>query len=252
PTLIPGVGASLATTPRRAVGEMLYHAGHGRAWSECLLPVDLALAEASSALRSIVGDFLADSVPDPGLRPALVEVADSMRSLARPVALPLVPAERDVDPEAALTARLRATAGHPPCRSSREPAVPGAVADGRLLHPATGDATAVGPHREGEGESENSRAKSSSAAETLRAASRRRRRRRTPSRVLRWPAFGGAMRAGADRLAGFRTRTALITAGACVTLIGGGLVWGMWPEAEATSEESADGQAAEQIGRAHV
>ena len=249
PTLVPGVGASLATTPRRAVGEMLYHAGHGRPWSECLLPVDLALAEASAALRTTVGGFLGDSVPDPGLRPALAEVADSMRSLARPAPLPLVPAERDVDPEAALTARLRATAGHPPSRGRGESAVPGAVADGRRLQPATGDATAGRPRPGGEGEAENSRARSSSAAETLRAASRRRRRRRTPSRVLRWPAIRRAMRAGAGRLAGFRTRTALITAGACVTLIGGGLVWGMWPDAEATSEESADGQAAEHEAR---
>src|SRR5699024_10960833 len=155
-----------------------------RPWSECLLPVDLALAEASAALRTTVGGFLGDSVPDPGLRPALAEVADSMRSLARPAPLPLVPAERDVDPEAALTARLRATVGHPPSRGRGGSAVPGA--DGRRLQPATGDATAGRPRPGGEGEAENSRARSSSAAETLRAASRRRRRRRTPSRVLRW------------------------------------------------------------------
>lgn len=34
-----------------------------------------------------------------------------------------------------------------------------------------------------------------------------------------------------------------------MTLIGGGLVWGMWPDAEATSEASADGQAAEHEAR---
>src|SRR5699024_3589761 len=79
PTLIPGVGAALAATPRRAVGEMLYHAGHGRPWSECLLPVILALAEASDALRSTVGGFLGVYVHDPGPRPVLDEVADSLR-----------------------------------------------------------------------------------------------------------------------------------------------------------------------------
>ena len=249
PTLIPGVGAALAATPRRAVGEMLYHAGHGRPWSECLLPVNLALAEASSALRSIVGEFLADSVPDPGLRQALAEVADSMRRLAPPAALPLVPADRDVDPEAALTARLRATAGHPPSRGSGESAVAGAAADGRMLLSAPAGAAVVGSLAGGERAPESSRAKPSSATETLRAASRRRRRRTVPSRVLRPPVIGSAMRTGAGLLAGLRTRTALITAGVCVTLIGGGLVWGMWPDAEATGEGAADHQAAEHEAR---
>src|SRR5699024_2027671 len=174
----------------------------------------------------------------------------SMRRLAPPAALPLVPADRDVDPEAALTARLRATAGHPPSRGSGESAVAGAAADGRRLQPATGDATPGRPRPGGEGEAENSRARSSSAAETLRAASRRRRRRRrTPSRVLRPPVIGSAMRTGAGLLAGLRTRTALITAGVCVTLIGGGLVWGMWPDAEATGEGAADDEEGEPEAR---
>src|SRR5699024_7386620 len=154
------------------------------------------------------------------LRQALAEVADSMRRLAPPAALPLVPADRDVDPEAALTARLRAPAGHPPSRGSGEPA--GAAADGRMLLSAPAAAAVVGSLAGGEGAPESSRAKPSSATETLRAASRRRRRRTVPSRVLRPPVIGSAMRVGAGLLAGLRTRTALITAGVCVTLIGGG------------------------------
>src|SRR5699024_10630287 len=98
-------------------------------------------------------------------------------------------------------------------------------------------------------EAENSRARSSSAAATLRAAGRRRRRRSTPSRVLRWPAIKRPTRAEAGRLAGCRTRTARITAGACVTLIGGAPDRGMGPGADATGEESADGQAAEHEAR---
>src|SRR5699024_3741205 len=82
PALIPGDGASLEAAPRRAVREMLYPAGHGRPWSARLLPVHPALGEASSALRSLVGESLPASVADPGLRQALAEVADSMRSLA--------------------------------------------------------------------------------------------------------------------------------------------------------------------------
>src|SRR5699024_8345993 len=38
-------------------------------------------------------------------------------------------------------------------------------------------------------------------------------------------------------------------AGVCVTLIGGGLVGGMWPDAEATGEGPADHQAAEHESR---
>lgn len=56
------------------------------------------------------------------------------------------------------------------------------------------------------------------------------------------------MRAGLERLAGFRTRAALITAGVCVTLIGGGLVWEAWPDPETTGGGSADRQAADHEG----
>ncbi|WP_210605408.1 hypothetical protein [Brevibacterium oceani] len=126
PVLIPGVSAPLPTSPRRALGEMLYHAGCGRAWAECLMPVNLALAESSPGLRSVVGELLADMSPEAtptsgaGLAAALDEVAEAMRMLARPAALPLVPADRSSDPEAALTARLRVAAGHPPTRRTHE------------------------------------------------------------------------------------------------------------------------------------
>lgn len=243
PTLIPGIRATLATTPRRAVGEMLYHAGHGRRWSECLLPADLALAEASSALRTIVGEFLADSAADSRLQSTLTEVTDAMRSLASPAALPLVPADRDVDPEAALTARLRVIAGHPPGRVSGEATAAGATAGAGRPSAETGDAGAAAASRERAGAPEESRAKPSATAQTLRAASRRRKRGRT-SRVLRWAVIGDGMKAGLDRLAGFRPRAALIAAAICVTLIGGGLVWATWPGAEATGEDPADRQEA--------
>src|SRR5699024_8506209 len=136
-----------------------------------------------------------------------------------------------------------------PICGSGESAVAGAAADGRMLLSAPAGAAVVGSLAGGEGAPESSRAKPSSATETLRAASRRRRRRTVPSRVLRPPVIGSAMRVGAGLLAGLRTRTALITAGVCVTLIGGGLLWGMWPDAEATGEGPADHQAAEHESR---
>jgi hypothetical protein len=218
PVLIPGVSAPLATSARRAMGEMLYHAGHGSSWSSCLLPVNLALADSSPALRSVVGEFLTESSSDTGLSSALAEMAESMRLLAEPAPLPLVPAEREFDPEAALTARLRAASGHVRSRS---------------------DASAA------------SEAVAASAAETLRAASRRprlrRRHRRRQSRLGRWSpsALREAVRAGFVRMRGARSGRPLVIGAVCLTLCGGAVLWGSWPGADAGAGESSNRQAAE-------
>jgi hypothetical protein len=247
PVLIPGIATTLATSPRRALGEMLYHAGYGSPWTECLLPVNLAFAKASSTMRSIVGDLLADSPADSSVGPALAEVAAAMRGLARPAPLPLVPADRDIAPEAALTARLRAVSGRA-VRADNEGRVDGgnSVArrrgidrehdtdDGRI-------STVQAPSPTGEN--------GARAAERLRAASRRprsRRRRRDRRRntsLLAWVSaqigerlvsvrerFGVSRR---NRSRGVSRPGRLITAAVCLTIIGGIVIWASWPDSDA-------------------
>ncbi|WP_166971657.1 hypothetical protein [Brevibacterium atlanticum] len=246
PALIPGVAAAVPSTPRRALGEMLYHAACGRAWAECLMPVNLALAESSPALRSVVSELLADLPPDSaltagsGMAAALDEVAEAMRMLARPAALPLVPAERDSDPEAALTARLRVAAGHPPGRHANE----GLTLEGPMRAPASvpsgqhdRDGTATPGGRD--------------PAVTLRAASRgghrredgRRSARKRSGRIRRGH-FGGMC----ERIGGLRgvlTGRWLIAGAVCLTVLGGLIVWGSRPGAEAMNDEPNAAQGSE-------
>lgn len=241
PVLIPGVSAPLRSTPRRALGEMLYHAGCGRAWAECLVPVNLALAESSPALRSVVSELLADMPPDrqqtsgTGLPAALDEVAEAMRMLAHPAALPLVPADRDSDPEAALTARLRVAAGHPAVRSTPGDSTSGApgsakpgpcVGDGNDASEGGGRNAGMGPPHRSRGpnpahaadgsehptaRSNRSWTDSTASAETLRAASRRSRRRRSADgrRSRRRSRDGRGRWAPASRLRLSRSASAL-------------------------------------------
>lgn len=112
PRIIPGVHRSPTRSARREVGEMLYHASCGRPWSECLLPVEIALAEASPELRALVTELLDETSPEAPLSQTLAEVGQSLRRMAAPSALPLIPADHEIDPGGALTARLRAVNGH--------------------------------------------------------------------------------------------------------------------------------------------
>ena len=222
PVIIPGVSTTMATTPRRAVGEMIYHAVCGRPWAEVLLPINLALAESSSALRSLVADLMDDSSSDFGLDSALAEAADSLRTLDRPAALPLVPAESETAPESALTARLRAASGHHPERASGQEAT---QQHGSPAPPLR--AGGVSPLRAGAKSSRRSRPE---------------RRRPAARSSLLTPvlhsveALWSRLRTAAPpRMVG--RRTLLVGVAVCLTLLGGVVVWTSWSNTAAMSGE---------------
>ncbi|UVI37789.1 hypothetical protein [Brevibacterium spongiae] len=272
PTLIPGITTALVTSPRRAVGEMLYHAAVGRPWAECLLPVNLALSDSSQTLRAVVADLLADSSADSGLSAALTEVAEAMRALAVPVPLPLVPADRDLAPETALTARLRAASDHPlgRVREQRTEALVG-TADGvpagyrpEASLPAEVRLAAVGRTTLGAGhgtaatgaEPDSEPAgptppHQGSPATALRAASRRSQRRRSGSRprrampaIRRWVL--GLFEARPHRLKpSFRSRW-FVAAALCLTVVGGFVVWRSWTAADSAQPTEVVGSQNEQ------
>lgn len=140
PRIIPGISQPPLPSNRRAVGEMLYHASHGRPWAESLLPVNIALDGSSPALRALLAELLDESVPAGPLVDTIAEVGEALRGLSAPSALPLLPAERDLDPALALTARLRAANGHSPARIAvPAPDIPAAAR------------SADGPDEQGEG-----------------------------------------------------------------------------------------------------
>lgn len=120
PRIVPGVRRQVADSSRRAVGEMLYHACFGRRWTECLLPVNIALSEVSAPLRSLVAELFDEARTSSSLTDTLAEVGQALRRLTPPSALPLIPADHDIDPGRALTARLRAADGHPAHRPEAE------------------------------------------------------------------------------------------------------------------------------------
>lgn len=108
PRLIPGISRTSPASTRFAIGEMIYHAAHGRPWVQSPLPVRIALPECSESLQTLVEELLDESTPASGLHDTLAEVSATLRRTGTPSALPLLPAERDLDPGQALTARLRA------------------------------------------------------------------------------------------------------------------------------------------------
>ncbi|MDN5807291.1 MAG: hypothetical protein L0J17_15230 [Brevibacterium sp.] len=108
PRIIPGISRTPPSSTRFAIGEMIYHAAHGRPWAQSPLPVTIALPECSQPLQTLVAQLLDESTADSGLHDTLAEVTAALRRTGTPSALPLLPAERDLDPGQALTARLRA------------------------------------------------------------------------------------------------------------------------------------------------
>ncbi|MGO3180477.1 MAG: hypothetical protein ACTIJR_13115 [Brevibacterium linens] len=226
PRIIPGVSGPRTTTPRRAVGEMIYQAVFGRPWAEALLPVDLALAESSSALRSLVAGLLDDAATDVRLETALAEAADSLRTLDRPAALPLVPAESATAPEAALTARLRVASGLRPNRGTT-----GDI-ESNLESPAP-------PLRGGEVSPLRAGAKSS----------RRSRRNRPQARRRLLAPMLSAVDSVRSRLRTMALphvlggNALLIGVAVCLTLLGGIVVWSSWSFPESSSrEDTSSGQ----------
>ncbi|WP_167196101.1 hypothetical protein [Brevibacterium pigmentatum] len=235
PVIIPGVRAAPVTTSRRAVGEMIYHAVYGRPWAEVLLPVDLALTESSTALRTLVAELLDEAASDVGLSTALAEAADSLRTLDRPAALPLVPAESETAPESALTARLRAASGLRPNRDSSEGhgstlGTPAPPLRGRGVSPLRAVA-------------KNSRHS-------------RRERRRSDGRRHPWTTVLSAVESRWSRIRSrdrdrgrprlFGRSTLLISVAVCLTLFGGIVVWTSWSNTAAVrGGEASSGQAAD-------
>ncbi|WP_350271363.1 hypothetical protein AAFP32_08015 [Brevibacterium sp. CBA3109] len=108
PRIIPGISRTSPSSTRFAIGEMIYHAAHGRPWEQSPLPVSIALPDCSQTLQTLVAQLLDASSTDSGLHDTLDEVSAALRRTGTPSALPLLPAERDLDPGQALTARLRA------------------------------------------------------------------------------------------------------------------------------------------------
>lgn len=120
PHIIPGISATPPSSVRFAIGEMIYHAGHGRPWVQSPLPVTIALPEYSAQLQTLVAGLLDESTADTGLHDTLAEVVATLRRSGTPSALPLLPAEHDLDPGQALTARLRAAKPPPALTSPSE------------------------------------------------------------------------------------------------------------------------------------
>lgn len=124
PRIIPGIRRTPASSVRFAIGEMIYHAAHGRPWAQSLLPVNIAMPECSQSLRTLVAQLLDDSADASPLSPSsasqlqdtIEEVSAVLRRTGTPSALPLLPTDHDLDPGQALTARLRAANAHTPDR----------------------------------------------------------------------------------------------------------------------------------------
>ena len=183
PRIIPGIRRPPTSSVRFAIGEMIYHAAHGRPWSQSLLPVNIAMPNCSQSLRTLVAQLLDDSADAGPLPPRRVstlqstieEVSIVLRQAGSPSALPLLPtADHDLDPGQALTARLRAAntsnADRGPSRADHGPQAP----DRTLLAPAHSRPNAEMKARDRAG-----------SADRLRAVSRRgsgRRRLKPPPR----------------------------------------------------------------------
>lgn len=117
PRIIPGISRTSPASTRGAVGELIYHAAHGRPWEQSPLPVSVALASCSQPLQTLVAQLLDDSCAVSSLNDTFDEVSAALRRTGAASALPLLPAEPDLDPGQALTARLRAARSPTPVRS---------------------------------------------------------------------------------------------------------------------------------------
>lgn len=243
PRIIPGVRRDPASSVRFAIGEMIYHAAHGRPWAQSLLPVNIALSECSQLLRTIVAELLDESAADSGLRDTITEVSATLRRAGTPSALPLLPAERDLDPGQALTARLRA-----------------ANAPSATQSPVAGRSrSAIHAHIDADHPADSGSPATVDAAGRLRAASRdsarpRRRRHRRDRRgaAALFSRTASALGAGGrrlierlsgggrlppTRLTGFRACALLA---ALLTIIGGAVMVRSWSPEEPASSASSD------------
>ena len=172
PRIIPGIRRTPGSSVRFAIGEMIYHAAHGRPWAQSLLPVNIAMPDCSQSLRSLVAQLLddsaaADTEPELSSRASLLrdtidEVSIVLRRTGTPSALPLLPSDHDLDPGQALTARLRAANASHPDRGSVRASGGAPVPDRNVLDPDHGQPNSDVKVRD-----------STRSADRLRAASRR-------------------------------------------------------------------------------
>ncbi|MBM6591931.1 hypothetical protein [Brevibacterium sp. RIT 803] len=125
PRIIPGIRRTSPASTRFAVGEMIFHAAHGRPWEQSPLPVSVALDGCSQPLQTLVAQLLGDPRAVSGLNDILDEVGAALHRTGAASALPLLPAEADLDPGQALTARLRAAKSSVPGRRADTATAPG-------------------------------------------------------------------------------------------------------------------------------
>ncbi|NJC57377.1 hypothetical protein [Brevibacterium marinum] len=246
PRLIPGIRRRLASSTRSALGEMMYHAAHGRPWAESLLPVDLALPQCSRPLRSLVAQLLDDTDDDSPLQTTVAEVSVSLRATGAPNVLPLLPAERDLDPGQALTARLRAA--DPGATGKRGPGEgPGTQAE---------PGTPVGLEKHANAEAGSKPGERSGEPSRLREASRRGARRHRSRDAAREPGISRAVTMA--RALGARGRDLLhrhssskgrprksmtglrvgVLVAVCLTLLGGAVMVRAWSSEPAASVDT--------------
>lgn len=189
PRIIPGISRTSPSSTRFAIGEMLYHAAYGRPWEQSPLPVSIALPDCSAALQALVAQLLDETATDTGLHDTLDEVSAALRRTGTASALPLLPAERDLDPGHALTARLRAA------KTLTAPSIP----------ETTAPETPAGVRRTAQSPKNSNAAAVMSAAGRLRAASREgvrsRSQRRREERVPLLTRLASSLTAGCRSLA---------------------------------------------------
>lgn len=215
PRIIPGISRTSPASTRFAVGEMLFHAAHGRPWEQSPLPVSVALDGCSQPLQTLVAQLLGDSCAVSGLNDTLDEVSAALRRTGAASALPLLPAEPDLDPGKALTARLRAAKSPTPVRRPDTAMTPG-------RNEATGTA---------------SRLRAASREGVPRWSRGRHRGRMSPNRLTRLSStFGEGCRSLLDRLPSVERRPQKPTTGlrawaliaVLVTILGGAVMVRTW------------------------
>lgn len=248
PRIIPGISRTSPSSTRFAIGEMLYHAAYGRPWEQSPLPVSIALPDCSPVLQALVAQLLDETAADAGLHDTLDEVSAALRRTGTASALPLLPAERDLDPGHALTARLRAA------KTLTAPSIP----------ETTAPATPARARRTGPSSKNSNAAADTGAAGRLRAASRegvrRRSQRRREERVSLPTRLSASLNAGCRSLAqslptmGRRPRVRApgprtwVLLAVLMTILGGAVMVRSWNSGETAASVSSSPNASPASG----
>lgn len=265
PRIIPGIEGDTSGSVRRALGEMLYHAAYGSPWRESLLPVGIALQRHPEPLQLLVAELLNDSAPaaegpsSAEFDSAIAEVSDCLRRTAEPIPLPLLPAERALDPAQALTARLRA--GNVLRRSSAEsgPSASSAGRSGSVRSTTKSIRSTTGSERSATGNegfaTKNTRStvgnerlgvgETADPARRLRSASRQ---RSCEPRLLKWLSRSGpGLARKVPRPVG--RRGLLILLAVCIAVCGAAVLVQSWSSSIDTAADAAAAKAKPGAGR---